>query len=190
LPRRTPLSNYLIGAAAGSTARAAVKFEGRTLAAAGASPRLGGQTDGRMSITIIQILQAMVFEDGYIAVLRGPARDYKEHISVSRADGRATRVRLVFSRKLLNDLVGASFVKQDGPENEQQVTIFKLTDQGRETAKLSLIPRDSQRKAFFKDKLLSNGYPWPNNLDGKSIAWLKSEIDAIKREDGATDQVS
>jgi predicted DNA-binding transcriptional regulator AlpA len=143
-----------------------------------------------MSITIIQILQAMLSEDGYIAVLRGPTRHYKEHISVSRADGRAMRNRLVFSRPQLNDLMGANFVSQDGPENENRITIFKLTDQGKEIAKLSLLPRDSRLKAFLKDKLLDSGYPWPDNLEGKSVAWLKSEIEAIKRLDGAKDQVS
>jgi hypothetical protein len=87
-------------------------------------------------------------------------------------------------------LLQANFVKQDGPENERQITMFKLTSQGRRTVKLSLIPRDSPLKAFLKDKLLSSGYPWPENLEGKSIAWLKSEIEGIKRADGATDQVS
>jgi hypothetical protein len=132
----------------------------------------------------------MVSEDGYIGVLRGPTRDYKEHITVCRADGRATRSSFVFSREMLIDLVRGNFVKQDGLENDRQITIFKLTDQGRRSAKLSLVPRDSQTKALLKDKLLSSGYPWPENLDGKSIAWLKSEIEAIKRGDGATDQAS
>jgi hypothetical protein len=142
-----------------------------------------------MSITIIQILQAMASEDAYIAVLRGPTRAYKEHISVCRADGLATRTRLVFSRKMLNNLMEANFVEQDGSEKEDQITIFKLTYQGREIAKLSLIPRDSTLKAFLKDKLLSGGYPWPENLEGKSIAWLKSEIAAFDSGDRGMDSV-
>lgn len=130
----------------------------------------------------------MVSEDGYIAVLRGPTHAYREHVSVCRVDGRATRSRLDFSREMLNDLLRANFVKQDGPENESQITIFKLTAHGRRIVKLSLVPRDSTLKAFLKYKLLSSGYPWPDNLDGKSIAWLKAEIEAIK-SDGTTDQV-
>jgi hypothetical protein len=142
-----------------------------------------------MSITTVQILQAMFTEDAYIAVLRGPTRHYKEHISVCRVNGRATRVRLVLSRQQLNDLIGANFVRQDGPEKEDQITVFRLTDQGREIAKLSLIPRDSPLKALLKDKLLSGGYPWPENLDGKSIAWLKSEIAAFDSGDSGMDSV-
>jgi DNA-binding MarR family transcriptional regulator len=38
---------------------------------------------------------------------------------------------------MLNDLVEANFVERDGPENERNVTIFKLTDEGREAANLS-----------------------------------------------------
>jgi DNA-binding PadR family transcriptional regulator len=38
------------------------------------------------------------------------------------------------SREMLNDLVEANFVERDGPENERNVTIFKLTDEGREAA--------------------------------------------------------
>jgi DNA-binding MarR family transcriptional regulator len=41
------------------------------------------------------------------------------------------------SREMLNDLVEANFVERDGPENERNVTIFKLTDEGREAANLS-----------------------------------------------------
>jgi hypothetical protein len=65
-----------------------------------------------------------------------------------------------------------------------------LTDRGREIAKLWLVPRDSKLKAFLKDKLLSSSYPWPENLEGKSIAWLKSEIEALKPADGEVDQES
>jgi hypothetical protein len=133
-----------------------------------------------MSITIVQILRALVSEDGDIAVLRGPTHEYTEHISVRRADGRAMRFAVVCSREMLDDLVRANFVKQDGLENERQITMFKLTDDGRRAAELSLIPRVSPLKTSLKAKLLSLGYPWPDNLEGKSIAWLKAEIEIIK----------
>ena len=96
-----------------------------------------------MSITIAPILRALVSEDGDIAVLRGPTHEYTDHISVRRADGRAMRFAVVCSREMLNDLVSANFVKQDGPENERQITMFKLTDDGRRAAELSFIPRVS-----------------------------------------------
>jgi hypothetical protein len=99
---------------------------------------------------------------------------------VCRADGRATRSGLVFSPQMLHDLVKANFVKQDGPENERQITKFKLTDDGRRAAELSFIPQVSPLKTSLKAKLLSLGYPWPDNLEGKSIAWLKAEIEIIK----------
>ena len=59
------------------------------------------------------------------------ARDYKEYISVCRADGLAVTVSGILSREILNELVAANFVKQDGPENDRMVTIFRLTDEGR-----------------------------------------------------------
>lgn len=127
-----------------------------------------------MSNTIAQILRALGSDDGDIAVLRGPTHEYKEHISVRRADGSAMRFAVVCSRKTLNDMVKANFVKQDGPENERQITIFKLTDDGREAA------AGSPLKTSLKAKLLNLGHPWPDNLKGKSIAWLKAEIEAIK----------
>jgi hypothetical protein len=140
-----------------------------------------------MSITTIQILQAMVSGDGYIGVLRGPTYRYKEHISVCRADGRAMRSASVFSRAILKDLVKANFVRQDGLENAQQITIFRLTDDGRRrVAELSLSP--SRLSSSLKSKLLSLGYPWPDNLEGKSLAWLRSEIEAIRTPHGEVDQ--
>jgi hypothetical protein len=66
------------------------------------------------------------------------------------------------SRKTLDDLVKANFVKQDGPENERQITMFKLTDDGREAA------AGSPLKTSLKAKLLNLGYRWPHNLKGKS----------------------
>ena len=133
-----------------------------------------------MSNTNAEILQALVSDDGDIAVLRGPTHEYKEHISVRRADGSAMRFAVFCSRKTLDDLVKANFVKQDGPENERQITMFKLTDDGRRAAELSFIPRVSPLKTSLKAKLQSLGYPWPDNLEGKSIAWLKAEIEIIK----------
>jgi hypothetical protein len=32
----------------------------------------------------------------------------------------------------------------------------------------------------LKTQLLSLGYPWPENLEGKSISWLEVEIRALK----------
>jgi hypothetical protein len=129
-----------------------------------------------MSNTNAEILQALVSDDGDIAVLRGPTHEYKEHISVRRADGSAMRFAVFCSRKTLDDLVKANFVKQDGPENERQITMFKLTDDGREAA------AGSPLKNSLKAKLLKLGYWWPHNLKGKSITWLKAEIEAIKTD--------
>jgi hypothetical protein len=67
-------------------------------------------------------------------------------------------------------LVEANLVKQDG-EDETKV-IFKLTDYGREAAKTPL-------EQYLKAKLISLGYPWPENLEAKSIAWLEAETRAI-----------
>jgi hypothetical protein len=89
-----------------------------------------------MSITATQTVQAMVYNDGHIEVLRGPTLDYKEYISVCRADGLAVTVSGILSREILNELVAANFVKQDGPENDRMVTIFWLTDEGRADAAL------------------------------------------------------
>jgi hypothetical protein len=35
-------------------------------------------------------------------------------------------------------------------------------------------------KEALRAKLLSLGYPWPENLEGKSIRWLEAEIGALK----------
>jgi hypothetical protein len=32
----------------------------------------------------------------------------------------------------------------------------------------------------LKTQLLSLGYPWPENLEGKSISWLEAKIRALK----------
>jgi DNA-binding MarR family transcriptional regulator len=98
-----------------------------------------GTASGRksqMSITAIQILQAMDYEGGHIEVLRGPTPQYEEYISDCRANGLVVKLAGTISREMLNDLVEANFVERDGPENERNVTIFKLTDEGREAANL------------------------------------------------------
>jgi DNA-binding MarR family transcriptional regulator len=87
-----------------------------------------------MSITATQIVQALVYADRHIEVLRGPTLDYKEYISVCRADGLA--VSGILSREILKELVAAGFVKEEGPENDRMVTIFRLTDEGRAEAAL------------------------------------------------------
>lgn len=122
-----------------------------------------------MSMTTAEILQTMISENGHISVLRGPTPEYKEHICVCRADGVATGS---LSREILYDLIEANFVKEHGPESESNLTIFTLTDYGREAAGLPF-------EKYLKAKLLSLGYPWPENLEGKSIAWLEAEIRAI-----------
>jgi hypothetical protein len=77
--------------------------------------------------TTTDILQAMISGDGHIEVLRGPTGKY---ITVCRADGSA-----MFAGDLppavLDDLLKASFVSQDGPENAKKITIFRLTDDGK-----------------------------------------------------------
>ena len=71
-------------------------------------------------MTATEILQK-ISEGGYLAVLRGPTLEYKELISVCHADGVAA---CTLSRELLNDLVEADLVKQDGSENQSKVTVF------------------------------------------------------------------
>jgi hypothetical protein len=39
--------------------------------------------------------------------------------------------------------------------------------------------RPDARQEALKAKLWSLGYPWPENLTGKSTWWLKSEIQAL-----------
>jgi hypothetical protein len=121
-----------------------------------------------MSITTAEILRRIVFLDGYIVVLRSPTLAYKKHIAICRADGVAIDF---LSYEILDYLVEANFVQEDHCENETKV-FFKLTEYGREAA---ITPLEKNLKA----KLISLGYPWPDNLEAKSIAWLKAEIRAI-----------
>jgi hypothetical protein len=123
----------------------------------------------QMSMTTAEVLQTMISENGHIAVLRGPTAKYRNHLCVCRADGLSIGT---LCRETLNDLVAVNFVKQDGPENENKLSIFKLTDYGKEAAKSPL-------ETYLTAKLISLGYPWPENLEGNSIAWLEAEIAAI-----------
>jgi hypothetical protein len=38
-------------------------------------------------------------------------------------------------------------------------------------------------KEALKAQLLSLGYPWPENLEGKSMRWLEAELRAIRGDD-------
>ena len=89
-----------------------------------------------MSITATQIVQAMVYDDGHIEVLRDPTLEYKGYISFCRADGFAVTVFGILSREILDELVAANVVEQDGLKNDCMVTIFRLTDEGRAEAAL------------------------------------------------------
>ena len=119
-------------------------------------------------MTTAEILQRMIFVDGRIVVLRNPTPAYKKHIVVCRADGSVIDNP---SCEIFDDLIEANLVQQDRCENETKL-IFKLTDFGREAAKTPL-------EKYLKAKLISLGYPWPENLEAKSIAWLEAEIRAI-----------
>jgi len=121
-----------------------------------------------MSMTTAEILQRMVSMDGCIAVLRSPTPAYKKHIVVCRADGVAIDI---LSCETFVDLIESNLIQQDHCENETKI-IFKLTDCGRETGRTPL-------KNYLKAKLISVGYPWPDNLEAQSIAWLEAEIKAI-----------
>jgi hypothetical protein len=121
-----------------------------------------------MSMTTAEILQMLASVGGRIAALRSPTPEYKEHIAVCRADGVAIGI---LTREILDDLVEANLVKQDDCEHESKA-IFELSDYGKEAVKTPL-------EKYLKAKLISLGYPWPQNLDTKSIAWLEAEIRAI-----------
>jgi hypothetical protein len=120
-----------------------------------------------MSMTTAELLQMMASVGGRIAVLQSPTPAYKDHIAVCRADGVAISI---LTREILDDLVESNLVKQDG--GDESKAVFELTDYGKETARTPL-------EKYLKAKLISLGYPWPQNLDDKSIAWLEIEIRAI-----------
>ncbi len=79
------------------------------------------------TITTTDILKTMVAQNGHIEVLRGPTG---ELISVCRTDGKAMFAGFM-SREMLDDLLEAGFVSQDGVEDERKVTFFRLTEDGR-----------------------------------------------------------
>jgi hypothetical protein len=121
-----------------------------------------------MSMTTAEILQRMASVDGCIVVLRNPTPTYKKHIAICRADG---GVIDNLSCEIFDDLIEANLVQQDHCENETRL-IFKLTDCGREAAKMPL-------EKYPKAKLVSLGYPWSENPEAKSIGWLQAEVRAI-----------
>jgi hypothetical protein len=118
-------------------------------------------------MTAAEILQLIASVGGCIAVLRRPTPQYKDHIAVCRADGVAIGI---LTREILDDLIKANLVKEAGEDESK--AIFELTDDGKEAAKTPL-------EKYLKSKLISLGYPWPDNLEAKSIAWLEAEISAI-----------
>jgi len=73
----------------------------------------------------------MAAADGHIEVLRGPTAEY---ITVCQPDG-AALLEGDLPRSILDDLLSQSFVRQDGAENEQRVTIFRLTSDGKAAGK-------------------------------------------------------
>jgi len=74
-----------------------------------------------------EILQLMVAADGYIQVLRGPT---EENITVYRRDGTALLEGLL-PREMLDDFIKQSFLKQGGEENDQHITVYRLTTDGK-----------------------------------------------------------
>jgi len=77
-----------------------------------------------------EILRKMVEADVYIEVVRGPTDEY---ITVCGPNGIALFEGLL-PREILEDFRAAWFVRQDGPENDRGVTIFRLTDDARRAA--------------------------------------------------------
>ena len=82
----------------------------------------------RMAITT-EILQKMVAEGGHIEVFQG-SFTAREYIYVCRPDGRALFASNM-PREMLDQLVRLSFVVMDREENERQVTIYRLTPDGK-----------------------------------------------------------
>jgi hypothetical protein len=81
-------------------------------------------------MTSTEILKAIVAANGHIQVLRGPTA---EHVTVCRSDGSAL-LEGDLQRDILDDFRRQSFVWQDGDENANHVTIFRLSDDGKNAA--------------------------------------------------------
>jgi len=82
-------------------------------------------------MTSTEILRAMVDANGHIEVLNGPTAKY---ITVCRSDGSAL-LEGDLPREILDDFRRQSFVWQDGEENAKHVTIFRLTNDGKNAGK-------------------------------------------------------
>ena len=82
-------------------------------------------------MTGTEILKAMVDANGHIQVLNGPTA---EHITVCRSDGSAL-LEGDLPRDILDDFLRQSFVWRDGEEDAKHVTIFRLTNDGKNAGK-------------------------------------------------------
>ena len=82
-------------------------------------------------MTSTEILKAMVDANGHIEVLNGSTAEY---ITVCRSDGSAL-LEGNLPREILDDFRRQSFVWQDGGENAKHVTIFRLTNDGKNAGK-------------------------------------------------------
>ena len=82
-------------------------------------------------MTGTEILKAMVDANGHIRVLNGPTAEY---ITVCRSDGSAL-LEGDLPREILDDFLRQSFVWQDGEENAKHVTVFRLTNDGKNAGK-------------------------------------------------------
>ena len=82
-------------------------------------------------MTGTEILKAMVDANGHIRVLNGPTA---EHITVCRSDGSAL-LEGDLPREILDDFLRQSFVWQDGEESAKHVTVFRLTNDGKNAGK-------------------------------------------------------
>jgi hypothetical protein len=78
-------------------------------------------------MTSTEILRLMVAADGYIQVFRGPT---EESITVYQHDGTALLAGPL-PRDILDDFVKQSYLKQDGEENENYITVYRLTTDGK-----------------------------------------------------------
>ena len=92
------------------------------------SPEDSGAYPRKASMmTSTEILQLIVAADGYIEVLRGPTAKYT---TVYRRDG-TVLLEGDLPPEILDDFVKQSFLKQDGEENDEHKTFFRLTTDGK-----------------------------------------------------------